>query len=324
MKNIKTKFSFFCIFISLLFFNFFYSCATSNFDKSKNEESLEKIILKNHLQEIDSIESLKNEKIIFQNDSFFSKFDFYLKNEKTVCHLIKLNLENPKLKINFFPNDNFYKEKNYSSQSISAAQFAKRTNSKIVINTTPFTQKIKLISKKNLVGIYQVDNKQFSSPNKKYAALVFFYENQNLQNVEKKLNAKIIDFQTEQNLKNFNSDKIEIAGILGGFWQILGNEKIIQFKEIFDSRTAVGIDSDKNDFYILIIEHDGKVKSKSHGLSYEQCAKIFKNLGCENAMQFDGGSSTTLFVNNKSALIYKNNLYEKILKLPAWLGFSEE
>ena len=60
-------------------------------------------------------------------------------------------------------------------------------------------------------------------------------------------------------------------------------------------RTAVGYTKDNR---FIMITVDGRQKG-SIGLTLNDLAKLMKEFGCYNAMNFDGGSSTQMYVNNK-------------------------
>ncbi len=60
-------------------------------------------------------------------------------------------------------------------------------------------------------------------------------------------------------------------------------------------RSAIGF---KNDGTLIIVTIDGREKS-SVGMTLFETASLMKSLGCEFAMNFDGGSSSALYVNGK-------------------------
>lgn len=78
----------------------------------------------------------------------------------------------------------------------------------------------------------------------------------------------------------------------GGFWTILRNGETKPFKEIKDVRSAAAL-KDSGKTLILFI---GKP------FTYTETARLFKKLGADSAIQFDGGSSANLVVNGKSCL----------------------
>lgn len=249
------------------------------------------------------------------HDSYFERSDFYLEKEKSLCHLIKIDLTNPELKIFLYTGDSA------TIKSIRPSELSKITKADIIINTVPWSQKIPLISEKIPVGIIYKNGITYSTPNKNYGAISFCKTN---SNGKSEYRAEITDSQKTPAIKNdsdtnnnFSDDFTGDSEIItGGFWQILKDQKKLSFKEISDSRTALAISNDQKTLYILIVE--GENKSRSKGLSYGQCADIFIKTGAINAIELDGGSSTTLYIYGKNVLSYKKNP-----KIPAFLCFSK-
>lgn len=224
-------------------------------------------------------------------------WDFYISDPGAICHAIKIDLKNPDLKINPYP------ELTSSSYPTSRASILAKNND-IVINTIPYSQKVPFFSLKKPVGILQYRNLCYSSPNSHYGALSIASEKFGYS-------AQIYtsqDLIPQENLSN-------ILCIQGGFWQVLKDGTVIDFKDIQDSRTAVGISRDQHYFYILVVE--GEHKNRSTGLSYNQCGDLFKAMGAWNALEFDGGNSTCLYILGKNALSYSKNP-----ALPGFLCFS--
>jgi exopolysaccharide biosynthesis protein len=60
-------------------------------------------------------------------------------------------------------------------------------------------------------------------------------------------------------------------------------------------RTAVGW----NKKYIFFVVVDGRQKELSMGMTYVELAHFFKNLGCTEAINLDGGGSTTFWLDGK-------------------------
>jgi hypothetical protein len=61
-------------------------------------------------------------------------------------------------------------------------------------------------------------------------------------------------------------------------------------------RTAVGYNRSEHTFYWLVA--DGR-SDQSRGASYYEMAEVFRMLGCDEAVNLDGGGSSTLWVNGK-------------------------
>ena len=60
-------------------------------------------------------------------------------------------------------------------------------------------------------------------------------------------------------------------------------------------RTAIGWN--KKYFYFVVV--DGRQKGLSIGMDYKELAHLFKDLGCTDAINLDGGGSTTFWLNGK-------------------------
>ena len=64
------------------------------------------------------------------------------------------------------------------------------------------------------------------------------------------------------------------------------------FVTVRHPRTAVGTVGDK----VLLVTVDGRAKGNSLGVSLDEFAAIMRWLGAENALNLDGGGSTTMYV----------------------------
>ena len=179
----------------------------------------------------------------------------------------------------------------------------------MAFNTTPFYVHENGADKKHsTAGLCVNDGNLYSRALAGYCAIGFY-------GFEKGTDASTRRAQIFASQKDKDLEGARYAA--GGFWQILKDKKIIQFKELRDSRTAVGLDAAGQTLYVIAVE--GENPSKSAGLTYMECADFFLALGCENAMEFDGGSSTQFCVNGKSVLGYRN-----YVKVPALIGFAIE
>lgn len=115
--------------------------------------------------------------------------------------------------------------------------------------------------------------------------------------------------------KDLHPKKGEVQYVLGGGPQLL--PKLTAKEEAFirtgsdgkqvDSigcnrtaaRTAIGITSDDH-FLILCVAGKGQDEFSS-GINLEQLTQLLKNLGCTRALNFDGGTSTTMAIIDKSS-----------------------
>lgn len=217
--------------------------------------------------------------------------------ERLLIHCVKIRLDAPEIKIKMLPQE-------AQGKSAFVKEFARKNNLEVAFNTTPFSAKgIFKNREQRPLGICINDGKKISSPISSYCALAFF------QNESKDgFRAQIFASQTDAELTN-------ASFAAGGYWQILQEGKTILFKKFHDTRAFCALDAEGTTLFLFAVE--GRSKSKSEGLSYMECAEFIKAIGLENAMQFDGGSSTQIIVGGKSILTYKNKL-----KVPAMLGFS--
>ncbi len=217
--------------------------------------------------------------------------------EKLLIHCVRINLDSPEIKIKMLPES-------AEDKSVFVKTFARKNNLEVAFNTTPFSAKGVFKNRGQVpLGVCINGGKEIASPLSRYCALAFF-PNENASGFR----AKIFASQADAELK-------EAAFAAGGYWQILQDGKVILFKNIHDTRAFCALDADGTTLFIFAVE--GGAKSKSAGLSYMECAEFTKAIGLENAMQFDGGSSTQIIVGGKSILTYKNKV-----KVPAMLGFS--
>ncbi len=193
-----------------------------------------------------------------------------------------------------------------ATRSESTAQFAARTQCALAVNATPFTRS------GQLAGIHKEAGVLLSQPVARYGAVAFkladaavsragYGESGDLGQADEVGGpgyvARIFASQADEEIEDF-----EYA--FGGFFVVLDREEVCtEFIRRGDSRTGVGLSADGRILYFLVVE--GEWPDRSRGLSYPQCGEIFKAMGCSQALELDGGSSSDLCVNGKSVLSYK-------------------
>lgn len=178
-----------------------------------------------------------------------------------------------------------------TNKGLTVKEFLKQSDSIFAVNATPFLYpKGRLNSQRKLVGLYINQGIVLSPAVEKYAALAFF----STENSTYK--AVIYDSQIQV------PNNAEYA--FGGFFTILKDNQIIPFKNYsFDSRMAVGINENQDKLYILFCQ--GERKTKSTGLTFEECALILQKAGAKDALQLDGGGSASMEIKNESISNYK-------------------
>lgn len=179
--------------------------------------------------------------------------------------------------------------------------FAEKTNAVCAINTTQFSNSNSGKKTAELMGVTKFNNQIITPPLERYSALGFFY------NESGNIRASVIQNQTEAALQDFPS-------AFGGYFTILKDYNLIEYKKTYRSRTACGLDESGRYLYILSVI--SKIPSDRSGFSYADCSELFLLLGCKDAIEFDGGHSTAL-VSPQSGAVH-TFLGRKI---PAALGF---
>ena len=132
-----------------------------------------------------------------------------------------------------------------------------------------------------------------------------FYDSENTVFAIKKDGTAIIMDKTA-----YGSMKSVIREAVGGRRRLISNGNIYgSDNSEYEPRTAVGVSEDKRTVYLLVI--DGRNESWSFGATYHDAAKILLAAGAYNAINLDGGGSTTFVQkisdNGTSSSHYKVN-----------------
>ena len=196
-----------------------------------------------------------------------------------IVHIVKIDLLNPAVSV-ITSEPALFKNSRGCIRGETTRNFALRHNTIVAFNAAPFKTRSLLFSMyRTIVGIHITDFIRMSMPNKRYGALLFCADK----------TARIIDSQTEDLLS------ADIRHAVGGFWTILRNGTVLPQKlHRRDSRTAVGLADNGKTLFVVAVE--GENKRKSQGLSFEETAKLMQELGADDAIQLDGGSSSTLIL----------------------------
>lgn len=270
----------FIFFISFLLL-FFFSCKTTNSTYTVSPLTYDELL------------PFSPEEIDWQNvGEGIDSFSFSNRTNAISYTIVRINLESPHLEIVTLKSSNRWQN------SCSVKSFAKKSDALVAINTSPFHIKNYILpwSKGIAIGLVISEKKVLVEPNETYSALAFYRdENSGFWS------AKIFDRQTDV----FQEEKLPCEAS-GGFWTILRDGKIRMFGNSRDCRSAVATSDSGKTLYVFA----GK------NLTYGECALIFERLGCEVAMQFDGGSSSQLVVRGK------NTVYQTIpRRVVAIVGF---
>ena len=246
-----------------------------------------------------------------------AKLDFENPEFPVIYHAVRVELDRPDLELVTFPDYDFAEAvlrgrglpeaddtitQPFIYRSRKTATFAKKSGALVAMNATPFGGRngkwdlaAKLGAVRQLVGVHIENGNMIAAPVERYAALLF-----------KRLDgsagtgymAEVLDSQTVEGLQGADY-------AFGGFFTVLRDGQVRDFKvRNHDSRSGAGVSKDGRTLYLLAVE--GEFPRKSQGLSYPQCGQVFKALGCDDALEFDGGSSTQLFINGRNAMNYSS------------------
>ncbi|MBP5358608.1 MAG: phosphodiester glycosidase family protein [Treponema sp.] len=212
--------------------------------------------------------------------------------------LVRVDLSSPDLSLICYPMPDDVQDGKV--QRIYLSDFSKNNSCEVSFNSSPFESVID--SRTKIIGVHKVQGEIVFEPVQKYAALTF-------DSFSDGWRAFILPSQ----------DGASVSGhqyVFGGFYSVLENGKEKGFSNhSYDSRMAVGVADDGKT--ILILACEGEFPEQSRGLSYSQCARIFSRLGCTDAIELDGGTTTALRIGNKSGLSYST-----YRRTAACIGFS--
>lgn len=94
----------------------------------------------------------------------------------------------------------------------------------------------------------------------------------------------------------FSAIKNNIHEAVGGCYWLVRDSMLVNQTNTLEPRTCVGVSRDSTKVYILAV--DGRNVSYSNGMTFEELSKCLMALGSYNAVNLDGGGSTTFFVRN--------------------------
>ena len=210
--------------------------------------------------------------------------DIYNPQLPLIVHIVKIDLLNPAVSV-ITSEAALFKNNRGRLRGETTRDFALRHNTIVAFNAAPFKTRSLLFSVyRTIVGIHITDFRRMSMPHERYGALLFYADK----------TARIIDAQTEDLLLE------NVRHAVGGFWTSLRNGAVLPQKlHRRDSRTAVGIADNGRTLFVVAVE--GENKRKSHGLSFEETARLMRELGADDALQLDGGSSSSLVLQENGA-----------------------
>ncbi|WPM05528.1 phosphodiester glycosidase family protein [Borreliella sinica] len=191
-------------------------------------------------------------------------------------------------------NDYYFKGQTTSNFLIS-------NNVDIAINTSPYEVKQNMFFPK---GLYIYNKKMISKQVANYGEIAI-------------KNNKIILNPKEDEIKT--SD----YGFSGFFVLIKNGDYKKNFKDVKHPRTIIG--TDKNNKYLFLVTIEGRGVNNSKGASLNEAIDFALKYGMTNAINLDGGGSSTLVVKSNNAphkLNFTANIFGQERAVPFHLGIK--
>lgn len=191
-----------------------------------------------------------------------------------IATIAKIDLKNPNLII-FNTERTRFKKKGFVLPE-TTMNFAKRNDTNLAINANFFTFKCSFLDALyKPLGLYITDSTVLSNAHSDFAHLIFSANKEPLI------------------LKEFD-ESLDVMYGIAGFNQVLKDGKIVitgKSKKI-DSRMLIGINKSRTILFVLCI--DGEYKKISEGATLIKATMIMKEIGVYDAIELDGGGSSTL------------------------------
>ncbi|WP_167604955.1 phosphodiester glycosidase family protein [Maribellus sediminis] len=117
--------------------------------------------------------------------------------------------------------------------------------------------------------------------------------------------ARVVEFP-KNDWQNWhrNYEDIMVSGPLLVKNGILVEPDTVVFNTTKHPRSAIGITSD---YELLMVAADGRHEHKAAGLSIKELGILMQALGCKEAMNLDGGGSTTLWLKKEGVVNYPSD-----------------
>ena len=283
------------IFLSLLFILF--SCSSTKVVTPKLEINIKDYETKNLpveylCPENLSWQPLKNGK---NNIEGFQIIHHKLKELNVSWTCVKVDLDTQGLELVACP---YPDEKGLSPTLRHVKEFAKENDAIIAVNATPWKNKT---YPNDAVGIVKIDGVEYFPPVDYYSAITFSLN---------PLRAHIFDTQTQSEIDNY-------PYAFGGFFQVLKDGEVLPFSKTRRSRVSIGTNADGSELFFFVISTIF-LPDDRNGFTFEECAIVLKQLGCTDAMHFDGGHSSCLVINKKD---FQKPLLNR--KIPIAIGLKK-
>ena len=174
----------------------------------------------------------------------------------------------------------------FETESATTAEFATAENVQLAINATPFTpSRRKSGEETELTGLGACDGVIYSNPHNVYGALIVSAEGK-AEIASPPINQKILS-----NVQNGvgGAHVLVSRGINKAYLAEADSHKHFSGP---NPRTAVGLSADAKTMWFIVV--DGRNQNRSEGMTLSELTEFGMSIGCHDLLNLDGGSSTTL------------------------------
>ncbi len=174
----------------------------------------------------------------------------------------------------------------FETLSATTAEFAAAENVQLAINATPFTPaRRKSGEETELIGLGACDGSIYSNAHNVYGALLVTADG------KPQIATPPINEKTMSNVQTgVGGAHILVAkGISKAYLAEADSHKNFSGP---NPRTAVGLSADGKTMWFIVV--DGRNQNRSEGMTLSELAEYGMSIGCHDLLNLDGGSSTTL------------------------------
>ena len=191
--------------------------------------------------------------------------------EPLSAHALRIDLRHPGIRFFVTPQNG---ERAKETDGMKTTTFLKKYGCQVAVNASPYAPVGETEGEPcDVLGLSVSDGDAYSAAHGAWGALLITKEN--------KARIATPPFDTS-----------DVYNAVGGFHLLLENGENVGTEGEKHPRTAVGVSEDGRYLYLLVI--DGRQPGHSLGASTLETANLLKSLGAHDALNLDGGGSTTL------------------------------
>lgn len=187
-------------------------------------------------------------------------------------HALRVDLRAPHVSLFVTPDNG---DAELDTDGRTTASFLKRYRVQAAINASPFRPVVMWPAAQDVLGLSVSGGDLYSPAHGNYHAVLIGPGNR-------------VRFARPP----FDLDGVEHAA--GGFGMVLVDGRIVGADDALHPRTAIGVGADGRWCYLMVI--DGRQPGYSEGVTTAELGAWMRRLGCDDALNLDGGGSTAMVI----------------------------